>query len=397
MSEGAVLDVLLVVVLVGYAVSGLRQGLVVGVLSLGGFLLGAVLGMAAVPQVLANMEPGPGRTLAVLAGVLLVAWLLQLTGLLVGRRLRDRVTWRPVRVLDSALGAAAAVVAVALVVWLVAGALRASPAPAIARAIATSKVVAAVDSVVPPQTGRVFADFRRVVEGQAFPRVFAGLAPEQILPVEAPDPAVADPVAAAAAGSIVKVTGVAEECSRGQEGTGWVVAPQRVVTNAHVVAGIDEPRVQVGGEGPALEGRVVGFDPGRDLAVLAVPDLQAPALPLGEDLERGDSAVVAGFPLDGPYRSEPARVRQVLDATGEDIYGEATVVREVYSLFTRVEPGNSGGPLLSTDGLVVGVVFARSLDDASTGYALTMAESAPVLASAAALAEPVDSGRCAAG
>lgn len=397
MSEGAVLDVLLVVVLVGYAVSGLRQGLVVGVLSLGGFLLGAVLGMAAVPQVLANMEPGPGRTLAVLAGVLLVAWLLQLTGLLVGRRLRDRVTWRPVRVLDSALGAAAAVVAVALVVWLVAGALRASPAPAIARAIATSKVVAAVDSVVPPQTGRLFADFRRVVEGQAFPRVFAGLAPEQILPVEAPDPAVADPVAAAAAGSIVKVTGVAEECSRGQEGTGWVVAPQRVVTNAHVVAGIDEPRVQVGGEGPALEGRVVGFDPGRDLAVLAVPDLRAPALPLGEDLERGDSAVVAGFPLDGPYRSEPARVRQVLDATGEDIYGEATVVREVYSLFTRVEPGNSGGPLLSTDGLVVGVVFARSLDDASTGYALTMAESAPVLASAAALAAPVDSGRCAAG
>lgn len=397
MNAGTVLDVVLLVVGVGHAVSGLRQGLLVGLLSLVGFVGGAVLGMAVVPELLADLEPGIGRALLVLAGVLLVAWVLQLAGVLVGRRLRERVTWRPARVLDSALGAVAALVAVALVVWIVAGALRGSPAPALSRAIATSRVVAAIDAVVPPETARLFADFRRVVEGQAFPRVFAGVAPEQILPVEAPDPGVADPVAAAVAGSIVKVTGVADECSRGQEGTGFVAAPHRVVTNAHVVAGVDEPRVQVGGTGPELDGRVVAFDPDKDLAVIAVPDLEAPALPRGADLQRGDSAVVAGFPLDGPYRSEAARVRQVLDARGEDIYGTDVVVRQVYSLFTRIEPGNSGGPLLSPAGQVVGVVFARSLDDPSTGYALTMAEAAPVLDAAPAASATVDTGPCAAG
>ena len=394
---GVVLDVLLGLVLLGYAVSGVRQGAVVGVLSLAGFVGGAVVGTLVVPELLAGWQPGLGRTLVVLLGVLACAWALQIAGVAVGRRLRGGLTWRPARVLDSLLGGVAAVVAVALVSWLLAGALRASPSPTLSRAIAGSTVLSTVDDLVPQDAGRLFADFRRIVEVEAFPRVFAGMDPEQILPVEEPDAEVADPVAAAAAGSIVKVTGVAEECARGQEGTGWVSAPQRVVTNAHVVAGVDSPLVQVTGTGPELPARVVAFDPQRDLAVLAVPGLDAPPLPVGEDLARGDDAVVAGFPLDGPYQYSPARVRQVLEARGEDIYGTPGVVREVYSLYARVEPGNSGGPLLDERAAVVGVVFARSLDDASTGYALTLAESAPVLAAAPGLQDAVDTGPCAIG
>ncbi|UER53395.1 MarP family serine protease [Kineosporiaceae bacterium SCSIO 59966] len=394
---GVVLDVLLGLVLLGYAVSGVRQGAVVGVLSLAGFVGGAVVGTLVVPELLAGWQPGLGRTLVVLLGVLACAWVLQIAGVAVGRRLRGGLTWRPARVLDSLLGGVAAVVAVALVSWLLAGALRASPSPTLSRAIAGSTVLSTVDDLVPQDAGRLFADFRRIVEVEAFPRVFAGMDPEQILPVEEPDAEVADPVAAAAAGSIVKVTGVAEECARGQEGTGWVSAPQRVVTNAHVVAGVDSPLVQVTGTGPELPARVVAFDPERDLAVLAVPGLDAPPLPVGEDLARGDDAVVAGFPLDGPYQYSPARVRQVLEARGEDIYGTPGVVREVYSLYARVEPGNSGGPLLDERAAVVGVVFARSLDDASTGYALTLAESAPVLAAAPGLQDAVDTGPCAIG
>jgi S1-C subfamily serine protease len=197
--------------------------------------------------------------------------------------------------------------------------------------------------------------------------------------------------------SVVKVTGTAVACGRAQEGSGWVLRRGTVVTNAHVVAGMPRPGVRVGGVGPSYRGRVVVFDPVRDLAVLDVPGLPAPALPQARDLRRGASAVVAGFPLNGPYRLDAARVREVIDARGEDIYGRRPSVREIYSLYTRVRPGNSGGPLLSTDGAVVGIVFAKSLDADDTGYALTMDEARPVLDAARSADQPVDVGACASG
>lgn len=395
MNAGLLLDLALAVVLIGYTITGFRQGFVLGALSLLGFLGAGFIGMALLPELLGDLAPGLGRVALVLGGVLLCAWVGQSLGVLVGRAVRDRVTWQPARALDAGLGAVAALLAVALLTWFVAGALRASPAPTLSRAIASSKVVSVVDAVVPDAASRIFTGFRQALEAGAFPRVFDGLAPEQILPVEPPDPAEVGEAAALAAGGIVKVTGVAEDCSRGQEGTGFVVAPQRVVTNAHVVAGVSQPLVQVTGQGERLEGEVVLFDAARDLAVIEVPSLDAAPLPLGTDLGAGDPAAVAGFPLDGPYQSSPARVRQVLDARGEDIYGRPGVVREVYSLFANVEPGNSGGPLLDPSGAVVGVIFAKSLDDENTGYALTLAESAPVLQAAASASDPVPVGPCA--
>lgn len=397
MTGGTLLDIALLVLLVGYTVTGFRQGFVSGALSLAGFLGAAFAAMALLPELVGDVAPGLGRIAIVLGGVLLCAWIGQSLGFLVGRAVRDRVTWRPVRVLDSGLGAVAALLAVALLTWFVAGALRGSPAPGISRAIASSKVVAAVDTVVPSSAARIFSEFRQVLEAGAFPRVFDDLAPEQIVPVDPPSAEEVGQAAAQAAGGIVKVTGVAEDCSRGQEGTGFVVAPQRVVTNAHVVAGVTEPFVQVTGQGDRLEGEVVLFDSARDLAVIEVPGLTAAPLPLGEDLSRGDPAAIAGFPLDGPYQSSPARVRQVIDARGEDIYGRPGVVREVYSLFADVEPGNSGGPLLDPSGAVVGVIFAKSLDDENTGYALTLAESRPVLTAAASSSDPVQVGPCTSG
>ncbi len=390
----SVLDVVLLLVLLGYAVSGFRQGLVVGALSVGGFLLGAVVAMSVLPDLVVTWAPGWQRTVAVVLGVLAVAWLGQVLGALLGRRLRSVVSWRPARLVDSVLGAAATLVVVCLVLWFVAGAVRGGPLPVLSRAVASSQVLRVVDDVVPTRASGLFASFRRVVEAQDFPRVFAGVAAEPITPVDPPDPAVVGPAASAAAGGIVKVTGAAPACDRGREGTGFVVAPQRVVTNAHVVAGVDEPSVQVTGVGPLLPGRVVLFDPERDLAVLAVPDLRAAPLGLGRELGSSADAVVAGFPLDGPYTSVPARVREVVPALGNDIYGEGEVVREVYSLATTVAPGNSGGPLLDGAGSVVGVVFARSLDDPGTGYALTLDEAAPVLRAAEAASEAVATGGC---
>jgi len=397
-----VVDLVLAVVLVAYAASGYRRGFVVGMGSLAGFVGGGALAMWGLPKVLERWSVYDAqdirRVVVLLAGVLAAAAVGQAVGSALAGRVRRRVTAAPARALDSLLGAVASVLAVCALVWLLAAAVRGGPSPSLSRAVGQSRVVGALDEVVPPAGSRLFAGFRDLLGAEGFPRVFEGFGPERIRPVEPPDPRVRGNAGIqAAARSVVKITGTAVACSRSQEGSGWVLRPGTVVTNAHVVAGVTRPRVRVGGVGRSYPGRVVVFDPVRDLAVVDVPDLPAPALPRAADLSRGDTAVVAGFPLDGPYRLDAARVREVISARGEDIYGQGPSVREVYSLYARVRPGNSGGPLLSPDGEVVGVVFAKSLDADDTGYALTMDEAEPVLDAARTADDPVDVGGCAAG
>ncbi|GAB3594426.1 MarP family serine protease [Angustibacter peucedani] len=396
------IDLLLALVLIGYAVSGFRQGAVVGFCSLAGFLGGGALAMWGLPKLLDRSFTASNgdlrRVVLIVVGVLLAAALGQALAVAVGVRLRSRVTGGPARAVDSVLGAVASLLAVSLLVSLIAGAVRGGPSPALSKAVGRSRIVAAIDAVVPSATGRVFAGFRSLLDAEGFPRVFEGFGPEIIRPVEPPDPDVVQTAGVRrAARSIVKITGVAEACSRSQEGSGWVLASGVVVTNAHVVSGVQRPMVRVGGVGPASEGRVVVFDPVRDLAVIDVPGLTAPPLDRAADLQRSDTAVVAGFPLNGPYRLDSARVRDVITARGEDIYGSKPSVREVYSLYARVQPGNSGGPLLDPQGRVVGVVFAKSLDDDRTGYALTMDEAKPVLDEGMTADQQVSTGGCSAG
>ncbi len=206
--------------------------------------------------------------------------------------------------------------------------------------------------------------------------MFSPFSNEPITEVKAPDPALAtSPVADRAKASIVKVVGTAPSCSKVLEGTGFVFAPGKVMTNAHVVGGVGEPTVQVGGEGKLYDGKVVLYDWERDIAVLDVPKLKAPPLEFTDkDAVSGSDAIVAGFPENGAYDVRSARVRGRINANGPDIYHRGTVRRDVYSLFATVRQGNSGGPLLTPDGKVYGVVFAKSLDDPNTGYALTVDE-----------------------
>jgi S1-C subfamily serine protease len=396
------LDVVLAFVLVGYAVIGYRHGFVVSVMSLVGFLAGGALGMWVLPVMLRHWDTVDNnvvsRTLVLICGVFLFAALGQGIAVSVGARLRSGLKDRPARWLDSALGAVATVVAVSVLVWFLAGAVRGGAQTPLAKAIGTSRIVSTIDRFVPPQTARLFAGFQSVLDREGFPRVFEGVRAEPIIPIAPPDRQLAfGPGVARAAGSIVKITGVASSCNREQEGSGWVVAPERVVTNAHVVAGTTTEHVRIQGAGRSYEARVVVFDPKRDLAVLSVPGLPAIASRQGADLERSQGAIVAGFPLNGPYRLDAARVRDVLTATGADIYGGPGAVREVYSLYAKIQPGNSGGPLLSPSGAVVGIVFARSLDDDMTGYALTLDEARPVLAAASGASSPVSTGDCVSG
>ena len=193
--------------------------------------------------------------------------------------------------------------------------------------------------------------------------------------------------------SVVRVTGTSDKCDVSVSGSGFVYAPQHVMTNAHVVAGITAPEVQVRASQPLLPATVVYFDPEVDIAVLYVPELKAPELTFASAAaESGDDAVVAGFPEGGPYDSVPARVRDAITARGDDVYGKSGVEREVYSFRGNVRHGNSGGPLLTTRGDVLGMVFASGTD--KTGYALTAEQLGVASARALRSDEPVSTGSC---
>jgi S1-C subfamily serine protease len=373
------LDILVLISAVSFAYSGYRQGFVVGVLAFAGFLAGGIGGLLVAPALVSGLDPGLGQTVLAIAVVLLGAAVGQACLAWLGSLVRDRLTWRPARVVDAGMGALVSVVAMLVVTWFLASALRPGPVPAISRQISDSRVITAMDDVVPDTAHTFFSSFRRVLDDNGLPTVFGGLDPERIRPVDPPSTDITSTRAVREAGtSVVKVVGTAQDCGRRLDGTGFVVSDQHVMTNAHVVAGVDRPQVQIGGTGRTYDTKVVLYDPERDLAVLYAPDLRAEPLVLDGTAEHGDEAVVAGFPGGGSYRLEAARVRDTINARGPDIYQRSTVTREVFSLFATVEPGNSGGPLLSLAGDVYGVVFAKSLDDQDTGYALTVDELRPV-------------------
>ncbi|MBK7623926.1 MAG: MarP family serine protease [Kineosporiaceae bacterium] len=392
------IDLLMLVVIVWYAIAGTKQGLAVGALSLGGFIGGAVLGMRVIPMIADRLLTGASRSVVLLVGVLVTAWLGQVLGSVLGGRVRRTMARSGAGTLDQVLGGVAGLLAISLVLWFVGGAVRQLPNPTLARAVSGSRVLHVIDAVVPSWMAGWAGGFRQAVSDSPFPRVFEGVARERIQPVSPPNSkAVPAAVQAKIKRSVVKIVGDARSCGRGQEGSGVVVAPHRVVTNAHVVAAVNAPQVMLAGSDRRHAARVVLFDPRTDLAVLAVPDLTAPALPLGDNLERNADAVVAGYPDNGPYRIVPARVRAVLQASGEDIYGGSGAERQVYSLFATVHQGNSGGPLIAADGTLAGIVFAKSLDDEQTGYALTMDEVRDEIARGVAATTPIGTGRCAAG
>ncbi|MFF5841166.1 MarP family serine protease [Streptomyces massasporeus] len=390
------LDILLLLVVLAYAASGYRRGLVAGCVSLAGFVGGAVVGVWALPWVMDLVEPGTTRaTLTAVFTVLLPAVVgHELAGRL-ALRLRRELDRGPLRAADGVGGAVANAVAVLIVAWVAASVLGASSSPLVTSAIRDSRLLGAVQRTMPDTTPAWFSGATSALTQAGFPQVFNPFENESTAEVARPT---GDSVTAAATDaakrSTVKVEGVTG--TQGREGSGFVYAREHVMTNAHVVAGIDEPTVQIGGVGRTYEARVVLFDPQKDVAVLYVPGLKAPVLRFDDDAERGDSAVVAGYPQDGDLNLQAATVANRVRATGQNIYNDGTATREIYSIRSTVRPGNSGGPLLTTDGRVYGVVFARSTSDAETGYVLTADEVASDARSAAGATTPVDTGEPAA-
>jgi S1-C subfamily serine protease len=374
--RGDLLDLALVVLAAAFAVSGYRQGFIVGTLSFIGFVGGAVLGAEFGPAISRAIVGGQTRQ-AVVAVVLLVcaAIIGQFIASSIGAAVRQTVTSPSSTILDSVGGAAVSVLSMLLIAWAIGSVLTASSFPVVVGQVDNSVVLGTMDRIMPSQAKTMFTEFRQLLSTGPFPQVFSGIGAAHLFAVAAPDPAVLhSPGYLAARTRVVKVQGTATSCDRSIEGSGFVYAPQHVLTNAHVVAGVDDGPIVTTINGTPYHAKVVLYDPQVDIAVLYVPGLNLTPLSFDDQAQAGAEAVVAGYPLDQPFNQQPARIGGTQDAVGPDIYQTGTVDRQIFEIRALVRPGNSGGPLLSPSGTVYGVVFAAAVNASDTGFALTAAE-----------------------
>lgn len=386
------LDIALLVITALVAISGYVEGFVLGACATLGLLIGAGVGVYAVPRVLDNFSPSVEVSFAALVLVVLLASIGRTVGALLGSRLRNRISWKPVRAVDALGGAALAAVSVLVVSWVLGVAVSGARIPSVTSAVRGSQVLAKVDQFLPGSADRALQAFNDVVNTDLFPRFLDPFVPERIRDTQPPDSSVArQPLVREAYSRIAKVTGSAN-CGRGLEGSGFVYAPQRVMTNAHVVAGVSSPKVEVNGR--SYDAKVVLFDSNVDVAVLYVPKLNIRPLAFDRTGKPDAAAVVLGYPENGPFDSEPARIRSEERLRGPDIYGDRAVTRRAFSIWASVRPGNSGGPLLSPRGTVYGVVFAASVEDNRTGYVLTAEQVAADAAAGAKATQEVSTRTC---
>ncbi|MGH3697028.1 MAG: MarP family serine protease [Pseudonocardiaceae bacterium] len=390
-------DVLVLVLALLAGTSGARQGMVTAAASFIGVLAGAVIGVRIAPSLIEGYESPEVRVALGVSIVIVLVAMGETLGVLLGRAVQRRMDAEALRRVDSFLGAVVQGIAALVVAWLVALPLTKSSAyTGLTGAVRDSSVLRVVDTVMPDVLRELPSELTKLLDVSGFPDVLAPFSTTPITDVGRPDPVLLNsPVVRQARPSVLKVRGRARSCSRALEGTAFVIAPQRVITNAHVVAGTDRVQVETT-DGGALEATVVSYDPSTDVAVLKVPGLRAPVLQLAEKpATSGLSGLVLGYPLDGPYTASAARVRDRINLRGPDIYNASTVVRNVYTVRAVVRSGNSGGPLLDGSGQVLGLVFGAAVDNDETGFVLADDEIADDIAAAPNRNAAVSTGTCA--
>jgi S1-C subfamily serine protease len=386
------LDLGVLVLLVLAAINGYRRGAALQLTAYAGLLIGLLIGALIAPAFAGLMASSFSSAAVAMIVLLSMAAIGDAVGWFIGVKVWTLARRSILGTVDAVGGSLVAVVAVLLTTWFIAFNLVNGPFAPLSNQIRGSAVVRTLDRSL-PRPPAVLAEVRQFLNRFGFPEVFAGLPPAPAGPVRGPTKGQAKAAAAAAEASTVKVVGQA--CGAIQEGSGFVAADDYVVTNAHVVAGMPAPKVQVQ-NGATLDATTVLFNPRLDIAVLRVDQAPGAALHLrAGDVGRGATGAVLGYPGGGSLTYGPAAVRRELDAVGRDIYGRDIVRRNVYELQAKVRPGNSGGPLVLLKGDVAGVVFAASTTDSGIGYALTSTEVRPLLRAAEGRSAPVSTQDCA--
>ncbi|GAB7067892.1 acid resistance serine protease MarP [Mycobacterium hodleri] len=374
MTSSQWLDLAVLAIAFVAAISGWRSGALGSLLSFVGVILGAVAGVLLAPHVVGHVDGARTKLFVALFLILGLVVIGEIAGVVLGRAVRGAIRNGGLRTMDSVVGVALQLVAVLVAAWLLATPLTSSDQPNLAAAVRGSRVLSTVDQAAPAWLKRVPTRLSSLLDTSGLPDVLQPFGRTPIVNVDAPDAALAtDPVVAATQPSVLKIRGVATSCQKVLEGSGFVVAPNRVMSNAHVVAGSES--VTVESEGKTYDATVVSYDPNADISILDVPDL--PAKPLEFDMQEaatGTDALVMGYPGGGEFTATPGRIREIIQLNGPDIYHTTTVTREVYTIRGTVRQGNSGGPLIDKDGKVLGVVFGAAVDDADTGFVLTSTE-----------------------
>lgn len=374
MTSSQWLDLAVLAIAFVAAVSGWRSGALGSLLSFVGVILGAVAGVLLAPHVVGQLDGPRTKLFVALFLILGLVVIGEIAGVVLGRAVRGAIQNGAVRTFDSVVGVGLQLVAVLVAAWLLATPLTSSDQPDLAAAVRGSRVLSTVNDVAPPWLQRVPTRLSSLLSTSGLPDVLQPFGRTPIVNVDVPDAALAaDPVVSATRPSVLKIRGVATSCQKVLEGSGFVVAPNRVMSNAHVVAGTETVTVEA--DGKTYDATVVSYDPDADISILDVPDL--PSTPLQFDMQEastGTDAVVMGYPGGGEFTATPGRIREIIQLNGPDIYHTTTVTREVYTIRGTVRQGNSGGPLIDRDGRVLGVVFGAAVDDADTGFVLTANE-----------------------
>ena len=352
------------------AVLGWRSGALPQVLGLAGAAAGVALVIMAVPAAAAALDrfSPPVRAFLAFGGAFLVVTIAEAIGSNVGGALRDRLGRGVANRLDAALGALFGIAQALVLTWLIGGLLATGPLPTLAGEAQQSIAVRSLLGAFPPPS-EVAGELGGLIDASGLPQVFSGLEPLPAPAVPVPGRTEAEQIAAAAVASVVRVD--AQGCGEIFTGTGFAVAPNFVVTNAHVVAGATSVSVTTETTGRRASGSVVLFDPELDVALIRTPDLVFRPLQFAAAAPgRGTVGAALGHPNGGALAVIPAAVTAEIHASGRDLYGTRTVIRDILELRAPIQPGDSGGPFLLSDGRVGGVVFAQSRTDDGVGYAL---------------------------
>lgn len=396
MTSSQWLDIAIIGVALIAAISGWRSGALGSLMSFIGVVLGAIAGVMLAPHVVSHVSSSRGKLFAALFLILALVVIGEVAGVVLGRAVRGSIRSGPVRVVDSFVGVALQLVVVLVAAWLLGSPLTSSNQTSLAAAARGSRVISEVDKYAPEWLRAVPKRMSALLSTSGLPEVLDPLGRTPNAPVDAPDASLADSlVVAKSRPSVVKIRGVATACQKVLEGTGFVIAPNRVMSNAHVVAGSDSVTVEA--EGKTYDATVVSYDPNADISILDVPNLpQQPLVFAEEPAKAGTDAVVLGYPGGGDFVATPARVREIIELSGPDIYKTTTVNREVYTIRGVVRQGNSGGPMINRAGQVIGVVFGAAVDDNDTGFVMTTDEVSRQLAKIGNTAK-VPTGACISG